>query len=189
MFRLYIKNMVCPRCIMTVQTVMKECGLATAKVAMGEVVLEHAPSGEQMVKIQEQLSRHGFEILKDPKEQTAMRICAAVLEWVNTASGRPRLSVFIQERLAYEYSTLSKLFTEVRGCSIEQYMKRLRIERVKEELSYGERSISEIAYLLGFSSPAHLSTQFKTETGLTPRAFQLLEKEARVGQRRSLDAL
>ena len=86
---------------MTVQTVMKECGLATAKVAMGEVVLEQAPNGEQMVKIQEQLSHHGFEILKDPKEQTAMRICAAVLEWVNTASGRPRLSVFIQERLAY----------------------------------------------------------------------------------------
>ena len=63
--------MVCPRCIMTIQTVMYDCGLATAKVAMGEVVLEQAPNGEQMGQMQEQLSRHGFEILKDPKEQVA----------------------------------------------------------------------------------------------------------------------
>ena len=181
--------MVCPRCIMTVQTVMNDCGLATAKVAMGEVVLEQAPNGEQMGQMQEQLSRHGFEILKDPKEQVATSICAVVLEWVNMTSGRPNLSALLQERLAYEYSTLSKLFTEVRGCSIEQYMKRVRIERVKEELSYGERSISEIAYLLGFSSPAHLSSQFKGETGLTPREFLSLEKEAKMAQRQSLDTI
>ncbi|MDD7232918.1 MAG: AraC family transcriptional regulator [Bacteroidales bacterium] len=189
MYHLYIKNMVCPRCIMTVQAVMNDCGLATAKVAMGEVVLEQAPDGEQMGQMQEQLCRHGFEILKDPKEQVATSICAVVLEWVNMTSGRPKLSALLQERLAYEYSTLSKLFTEVRGCSIEQYMKRVRIERVKEELSYGERSISEIAYLLGFSSPAHLSSQFKGETGLTPREFLSLEKEAKMAQRQSLDTI
>ena len=68
-------------------------------------------------------------------------------------------------------------------------MKRVRIERVKEELSYGERSISEIAYLLGFSSPAHLSSQFKGETGLTPREFLSLEKEAKMAQRQSLDTI
>ena len=143
-----------------------------------------------MAEMRERLERLGFEILDDPREKLVDRIGSVVLEWVNMTQDRPRLSTLLSDKMACDYSLLSKSFTEVKGMTIEQYMKLLRVERVKEELCYGERSIAEISYLLGFSSPAHLSTQFKSVTGLSPRAFQLREKDAKMNNgRKSLDMI
>lgn len=181
--------MVCPRCIMAVEAVMRDCGIIPTSVTLGEVTMPEPLAEEQLADVRRHLEGLGFELLNDPKKQLVERICSSIQEWVNMTVQRPKLSTHLQNNLMHEYSTLSKLFTEVRGITIEQYMKLVRIERVKEELCYGEKSIAELSYILGFSSPTHLSAQFKSVIGLSPRQFQQLESNAEKKKRCSLDVI
>ena len=130
--RIFIKNMVCPRCIMAVETVMEKCGIRYMGVTLGEVTVEEPLTEQQLGMLEEHLQRLGFELLSDQRRQTVERICGGVPEWVGMTGDRPKLSTHLQARLSHEYSSLSKLFSEIKGMSIEQYMKLVRIERVKE---------------------------------------------------------
>lgn len=98
---------------------------------------------------------------------------------------RPRLSEYLSAQLARDYSGLSKLFSEVKGQTIEHFAIRHRIEYAKELLCYSRLTTSEIAYKLGYSSPAYLTSQFKQITGMTPTYFRELEHK----DLRSLDEL
>ena len=80
---------------------------------------------------------------------------------------RPKLSDYISGTVHRDYSSLSKLFSQVKGVTIECFAIRHRTEYAKELLSYGQQSVSEIAYALGYSSPAHLTSQFKQQTGMS----------------------
>jgi AraC-like DNA-binding protein len=83
-----------------------------------------------------------------------------------------KLSSFILEKLPYDYSYLSDLFSSVEGITIEHYFINQRIEKVKELLVYDQLTLTEISYKTGFSSVHHLSTQFKKVTGLSPSYFK-----------------
>ena len=85
-------------------------------------------------------------------------------------------SDYLSEKLDYDYTYLSNLFSEVTGITIEHYIITHKIERVKELLMYDELTLTEISYLLNYSSVAHLSNQFKKETGMTPSEFKRLRK-------------
>lgn len=93
---------------MAVQKVMQVCGISTISVTIGEVTMAAPLSDERLAEIQGHLQRLGFELLSDPKKQMVERICTSVLEWVNMTNDRLRLSVYLQDRLAHEYSALSK---------------------------------------------------------------------------------
>ncbi|MBK7443204.1 MAG: AraC family transcriptional regulator [Bacteroidetes bacterium] len=80
---------------------------------------------------------------------------------------------------------LSSLFSETEGITIESYIIKQKIERVKELLVYNELSLSEIAFQMNYSSVAHLSAQFKKITGLTPTHF----KNIKGHKRKTLDKL
>jgi len=188
-YTIYIKNMVCPRCIMAVKAIMNDCNIAPLSISLGEVQVEHELTPEKRAELSKQLKNVGFELLTDPRQQMVEQIRSCVIDWVAITFNRPKLSVYMQEHLNKEYSSLSKLFSEVKGITIEQYMKLVRIERVKEELCYGEKSISELSYQFGFSSPAHLSAQFKSVTGMSPKQFQKLERPAADALRATLDKL
>ena len=110
----------------------------------------------------------GFELLDDPRSQLVEQIRIAVQELVRMKGERPKMSDYLSHNLKKDYSTLSKLFSEVRGITIERFAIAHRIEYAKELLCYSQLSTSEIAYTLGYSSPAHLSSQFKQVTGMTP---------------------
>lgn len=127
----------------------------------------------------------GFELLDDPRSQLVERIRIAVQQWVRMEKERPKMSDFLSRQLNKDYSTLSKLFSEVRGVTIERFAIVHRIEYAKELLCYSQLATSEIAYTLGYSSPAHLSSQFKQVTGMTPKEFRAMGQHDRV----SLDAL
>ena len=104
----------------------------------------------------------------------------AIIEMVHygeKTGGKVNLSGYLSEKCHADYSSLSKLFSEMKGTSIEKYYITQRIERVKELLVYDELSVSEIADLMGYSSPAHLSAQFKSITGLSPREFKALKEK------------
>ena len=87
--------------------------------------------------------------------------------------------IFLSEKLKHDYTYLANLFSEVQGITIEKYIIAHKIERVKELLVYNELSLTEISYLMHYSSVAHLSTQFKKVTGLTPSHFKQLKNKKR----------
>ena len=185
LMKLLIKNMVCPRCIAAVKEVLSSEDLTVKSVSLGDAEVEEDLSSDQCRSVAQKLQDKGFELLDDPRSQLVERIRIAVQQWVRMPVERPKLSDYLSRHLNKDYSTMSKLFSEVRGITIERFSILHRIEYVKELLCYSQLSTSEIAYRLGYSSPAHLSSQFKQVTGMTPKEFRELEKPGRT----PLDAL
>ena len=183
--KLLIKNMVCPRCISAVKDILMSEDLTVMSITLGEAETAEKLSDSQRHAVAERLHAIGFELLDDPRSQLVEQIRIAVQQWVRKNEERTKLSDYLSHRLNKDYSALSKLFSEVRGITIERFSILHRIEYAKELLCYSQLATSEIAYRLGYSSPAHLSSQFKQVTGLTPKGFRELEKHDRT----SLDAL
>lgn len=177
--KLLIKNMVCPRCIMAVRTTLVSVGLTPITVELGEAEVREDIDGDKKEQLAAALCALGFELLDDPRAQLVEQMRIAVLEWVRMKGERPKMSDCLVSRLAKDYSTLSKLFSDVNGITIEKFAILHRIEYAKELLCYSQQTTSEIAYALGYSSPAHLSTQFKQVTGMTPKAFREQKEHAR----------
>lgn len=183
---LYIKNMVCNRCIKVVGDELKALGLAVRSITLGEAVVE----GEvDPGAVKEVLERSGFELIEDKRVKTIEKIKQAVLKLVRRDAEqdpvRLKQSEFIAREVGKDYHTLSTLFSSVENVTIEQYVILQRIEYAKELLKYGEKTLSEISYTLGYSSVQHLSNQFKKVTGMTPREF----KKNVANTRKTLDAV
>ena len=178
--RLYIKNMVCPRCIMAVRTILVSAGLTPTAVNLGEADIAESLNERQQANLSERLSQMGFELLDDPRSQLVEQMRVSVIEWVRMEGEHPKLSDYLSARLHKEYSLLSKLFSEVKGITLERYAILHRIEYAKELLRYNQQSTSEIAYRLGYSSPAHFSAQFKQITGMTPKMMRANQTNNRI---------
>lgn len=178
---IYIKNMVCNRCIMVVRQEIEKLGFHIQTIKLGEVVLLEEFDREQRTKIADVLEPIGFELIDDKKSQLIERIKATVIAWVREQNGERtvNLSDVLADELHHDYNYLSNLFSEVEGITIEKYHIAQKIERVKELLVYDELSLSEIAYLLGYSSVAYLSNQFKKVTGLSPSHFKQIKEDKR----------
>jgi len=189
MLSLFIKNMVCNRCIYIVGQIFKQSGLEPQSVKLGEVQLPAPPTAEQTGTLEQKLHEFGFELLTDQKRRIIEKIKTLVIEHIqqddHLKEKGPLFSTILAEALHKDYSSLSKLFSEAEGITIEKYVIEQKIEKVKEWLAYGESSLSEMADRLGYSSVAHLSAQFKKATGVTPSAF----RKQKDHHRRSLDEI
>lgn len=183
--KLLIKNMVCPRCIIAVKEILAGVGVTVKAISLGDVETEEELSCEHRLSVARKLQEQGFEWLDDPRSQLVEQIRLTVMQWVRTDDNRCKMSDYLSHQLHKDYTALSKLFSEVRGMTIERFAIIHRIEYAKELMCYSQLSTSEIAYRLGYSSPAHLSRQFKQVTGMTPKEFRALGHHGRV----SLDAL
>ena len=174
---IYIKNMVCKRCILTVSNIFQENGITPASVELGTVVLSEPIPNEKQESIRRQLEEYGFEVIDDKRMRIIEQIRIGVIEFVRHPEYQEKinLSGYLQDKCRREYSALSKLFTEMKGISIERYYLAQRIELVKELLVYDELTVSEIADKLHYSSVAHLSAQFKAQTGMSPTRFKTMK--------------
>lgn len=168
--------MVCARCTAAVEKIFAENGIHPEKVELGEVTLSKSISKSQKDKLSKDLSAVGFELIDDRKTQLIEKIKKSILRYLNELpeSAKIKLSGRLADELYYDYSYLSDLFSSVEGRTIEHFFITQKIEKVKELLVYGELSLSEIAYNLGYSSVHHLSAQFKKITGLTPSHFKAI---------------
>ncbi len=184
---LHIKNMVCPRCIMAVTNCLEGLGLHPLSVELGSASLEEPLDEETRRRIKEALTPLGFELLDNPQARLVEQVKTALIALVhyNKEPLRTNLSRYLADRLHTDYSSLSKLFSETTGTTIEKYFIAQKIERAKELIVYGELTLNEIADQLGYSSAAYLSSQFKSVTGLTPTHFKLLKEN----RRKALDEL
>ncbi len=172
-----IKNMVCNRCVMAVTAILKKAGIVPLNVELGAVTLSEPLSPKARERLEPLLESYGFELIDDKRMRIVERIRVAVIEWVRYADegAKGNLSDYLRDKCHHDYSFLSKLFSEINGVSIEKYAIAQKIERVKELLVYDEMTIGEIADLLRYSSAAHLSSQFKSVTGMSPSRFRRLK--------------
>lgn len=179
--KIFIKNMVCGRCIMVVQNELRNLGLEAGKVSLGEAELEKDLGAEEKAALGKALMGLGFELIDDKKSRVIEQIKNIVRDLVHQRDGEmsSNLSDIISGALNYEYGYLSNLFSGVEGTTIEKYYIAQKIERVKELLVYDELSLSEIANQLHYSSVAYLSNQFKKVTGLSPSHFKQVKAEKR----------
>ena len=185
--KLYIKNMVCNRCIMVVKQELENLGLNPIHVTMGEAVLKKNPSVKKMQQLNSRLFQLGFEILDDQKQKQIEKIKSLLIRKVQSGDVEEHFSIseYLSTALHKEYSYISRLFSEVEGITVEQFFILQKTEKVKELLVYGEQNLSEISFFLGYSSVAHLSAQFKKVTGLTPSQFKKIGST----NRKSLDSI
>lgn len=178
---LYIKNMVCNRCRTVVRSEFDKLGIETLSVDLGEVSTAADIPEADLERLQQNLRHHGFEILQDRDKKTIEKVRNTLVRVVYEEDypANRNLSDILVREIGQDYSTISKLFSETEGITIEKYLINLRIERVKELLIYDELSLSEIAFKLNYSSTAYLSNQFKKVTGLSPSFFKKLKEKKR----------
>ena len=167
--------MVCRRCKMAVAAELHKAGLNALSVELGEIELEQAPSKQQLLTLGYSLNQLGFELIDDKKSRIIENIKTSIISLIHHTTDKMQvnLSAYLANKLRYDYTYLSNLFSEVEGTTIEKYFIAQRIEKVKELLVYDELSLSQIADRLGYSSVAYLSGQFKKVTGLTPSYYKL----------------
>lgn len=181
MKKLFIKNMVCPRCILSVEQIFSSLKIPTVNIVLGEVETEKELSEKQIKTLEQALQKVGFELLDDQKNQLIDKIKTLLIQKVQEGNIEDHFSIqkFLGKHIFKDYSSISKLFSEVESITIEQFFILQKIEKVKEWLIYNELSLSEISFLLGYSSPQHLSAQFKKVTGMTPGYFKKLGSQHR----------
>ncbi len=185
---LYVKNMVCDRCIMIVKQQLEGFGLKVNEISLGKINVDPAPDAKQLQDIAGSLGILGFELIDKEKDQLVEQIKNQVIELVHhsdLSALHKSLTQVISDRLNKDYAYLSRQFSESEGFTIEKYIIQQKIEKVKELMEYGELNLNEIAYQMGYSSGAHLSTQFKSVTGFTPSKY----KSAELNDRKPLDKL
>ncbi|GAA0878079.1 hypothetical protein GCM10009119_10470 [Algoriphagus jejuensis] len=182
---LIIKNMVCPRCIEAVENAMQAVEVPFSRIELGKVTLKSPLTPTQKALLTTTLESKGFELLESRNAALISQIKALIVQQIHhsTQNLTVNYSTFLTEKLNQEYSSLSKVFSQVEGITIEKFITRQKLEKVKEFLTYDQLTLSEIADKLGYSSVAYLSSQFKRESGMTPSKF----RQNKLAKRNSLD--
>jgi AraC-like DNA-binding protein len=173
--------MVSNRCKMAVKEELKKLGLHFIVVDLGEVDVMENITLDQRLKLKAGLLDSGFELMDDKKSMLIEKIKNVIIEMVHHSDQviKVNFSIHLSEKLNHDYTYLSNLFSEVQGTTIERFIISHKTERVKELIIYGEHNITEIAWKMGYSSVAHLSSQFKKVTGLSPSHFKNMKDKRR----------
>jgi YesN/AraC family two-component response regulator len=179
--KLYIQNMVSLRCKMLVKSELNKLEIPFASLELGEIDLFEPLSESKRQELQAVLHLSGLEVMDDKKAILIQKIKTIVIELIHYSDEWPKVnfSVYLSEKLGINYHALSEVFSRTKGITIEHFIILHKIERVKELIIYDEMSLSEIAFMMHYSSVAHLSNQFKKITGLTPSFFKHLKSHNR----------
>lgn len=174
--------MACDSCIFFVKDVLDELGISPVKVDLGEIETKEDISDNEKKEINSKIKKAGMELLEKKQGLLIEKIKKVMIDYVSNSDDKPNIkfSVLLSQELNHNYSYLANFFSEVEATTIEQYIIALKIERIKELIVFGDDTFSEIAYKLNYSSVAHLSSQFKKATGLTPSHFKALKEKRRI---------
>lgn len=180
--KIYVKNMACESCKLVVKEALEEIGISPTRVELGEIETKEPMSDDEKKELNGKLKKVGLELLEKKQGVLIEKIRKVIIDYVYKSDERPNLkfSVLLSEELNHSYTYLANFFSEVQATTIEQYIIALKIERIKELIIFDEHTLSEISFMLHYSSVAHLSNQFKKVTGLTPSHFKSLKEKRRI---------
>lgn len=172
--KLVIKNMSCHCCVKLVARIFKEGGIAIHSLDLGEAEISYDPALISMEDISRLLSEDGFELIQDKEDQLVEQIRNAVINLVrySTYNAMVRNSDYLVEKFNLSYQHISTIFSKHEQITLEKFIIQQKIEKVKEMIRNGEMNLSEIAFVMGYSSVQYLSTQFKSVTGFTVSEFK-----------------
>jgi AraC family transcriptional regulator len=178
----YVRGMVCQRCISIVRKELEDAGVEKAEVRLGEIItsLTALP-----LEFEKKLNSLGFELLVDKNLRVVNQVKDLVKEVYSGEYDFPiqfRFSQLVADRMKTDYDKVSQVFTETEGITIEKYIIDYRIDKIRELLVYTNESLSDISFKLGFSSVAHLSRQFKQQTGLNASHYKAIRNGKIAGQ-------
>ncbi len=185
---LHIKNMVCDRCQMIVRQQLENLDFTVKNVVLGHAEIAPDADEEQLQSIAAALKVPGFELINKETDKTVEAIKNIIVELVHhsdLSELRASYSDLIANGIGKDYAHLSRLFSNSQDTTVERFIIEQKVEKIKELLEYGELTLNEIAYKMGYSSSAHLSAQFKSITGLTPSQFKTTGGK----ERRALDRI
>jgi AraC-like DNA-binding protein len=156
---------------------LKDCHIQPEITHLGEIEIPDSTSKEQLNQLQSRLLDAGFELMEDKKAQMIERTVNVIIDMIHNQEESPKInySEYISQRLNFDYTYISNVFSHLKGITIQHFIIIHKIERIKELIIYNELTISEIAWKLNYSSAAHLSNQFKKMTGLSPSTFKALK--------------
>jgi YesN/AraC family two-component response regulator len=181
MRKIYIKNMVCPRCISAIESIFNNLEIPYSEITLGEVQIFELLTAEQKESLHLQLEKLGFGLVNDRRSRLIEKMKNLVIVKIHHSEEPLEItwSDYIGEQLHLDYKYLSNLFSSVESITFEQYIIHQKIERVKELLIYDELSLKEISFQLDYSSISYLSNQFKKVTGMSPTQFKKSVKHNR----------
>lgn len=179
---LKIKNMVCERCCMMVESQLQNMGLEVLDVELGSAKVKFSENAPSYEKIGTELKKLKFELVINRQEQLIEDIKHALLELLKDEIDEDlSLSSYLSNRVAKNYSQVSKTFSTIQGQTIERFFINLKIEKASEMISYDDKNFSQIAFYLGYKNLQHLSRQFKQITGMTMSEYKTLQNSTRKG--------
>lgn len=180
--KIFIKNMVCIRCKMAVKSELENLQIQFRTIELGEVETIDNISQEKLIQLDNNLRLMGLELTKNKKTVLAEKIRTSIIEIVNCLNDQTKICLtdYLPRKLNYNYTFLAKVFSEVKGITIEKFYITYKIERIKELLIYHDLSLNEISFITQYSSIAHMSGQFKKLTGLTPSQYRHLKYNNRI---------
>ena len=166
---------------MLVKEELNKLGLHYIVVDLGEVDIMESLNLNQRSRLKAALLESGLELMDDKKSVLIEKIKAVIINMVHYSDGNIKVnfSTYLSEKLQQDYTYMSNLFSEVQGTTIEHFIIAHKTERIKELIIYDELTITEIAWKMRYSSVAHLSSQFKKVTGLSPTHFKRLKDKKR----------
>jgi len=174
--KIYIQNMVSLRCKMMVKLELEKLDINYVSVELGEVKLTKPISENKRKLLKKALHQSGLEVMDDKKAMMIEKIINIIVEMVHYSDELPKVnfSSFLQEKMKQDYHKLAEIFSKTKGITIEHFIILHKVEKIKELITYDKLNLTEISYLMHYSSVAHLSKQFKQVTGLTPSFFKSL---------------
>lgn len=180
--KIYVKNMACLSCKVVIQDALEELHIHPIKIELGEVETKEDMTDEEKMELNGIIKKAGLELLESKQGVLIEKIRKVIVDYVYSPDEKTvvNFSDLLSEKLGYSYSYLANFFSEVEATTIEQYMIAMKTERIKELILFEEYTLTEIAFQLHYSSVAHLSTQFKKVTGLSPSHFKALKKRRRI---------
>ena len=179
--KIFIQNMVSLRCKMMVKSEMDKLGIAFKSINLGEVKLANPLSVCRIQNLKTALQKSGLEVIDDKKTMMIEKIINIIIEMVHYSKDLPPVtfSTFLQKKMKLDYHKMAEIFSKTKGVTIEHFIIKHKIEKVKELITYDKLNLTEISYMMNYSSLAHLSRQFKQVTGLTPTFFKSLSNMER----------
>ena len=170
--KIYIKNMVCNRCVSSVDNTLNNLKIEFEYISLGQYNINNI-NDDLYLKLKTELQTSGFDLIDDIKKIISLKIKATLIDVISLGKIEDKsLLSILSENFDFSYNYLSKIFRISENITIEKYFLRLKIEKIKEYLSYNELSIKEISYKLNYNSVSHLSNHFKKETGVSPSLFK-----------------